>query len=88
MASSVLVLWWILVVSSRGPWSESTLLFSLFSIQELKERFRLRTNLPLGPSIDTHGETFLSQEVVVSLLQETRHAFERCHRVRLLSASP
>ncbi|XP_072555384.1 exocyst complex component 5 isoform X2 [Paramormyrops kingsleyae] len=51
------------------------------SIQELKERIRLRTNLPLGPSIDTHGETFLSQEVVVSLLQETRHAFERCHRL-------
>ncbi|KAJ8288805.1 hypothetical protein COCON_G00014640 [Conger conger] len=51
------------------------------SIQELKERIRQRTNLPLGPSIDTHGETFLSQEVVVNLLQETRHAFERCHRL-------
>ncbi|KAK3538248.1 hypothetical protein QTP70_033069 [Hemibagrus guttatus] len=36
------------------------------SIQELKERIRQRTNLPLGPSIDTHGETFLSQEVVLS----------------------
>ncbi|CAB1335215.1 unnamed protein product [Coregonus sp. 'balchen'] len=42
---------------------------------------RQRTNLPLGPSIDTHGETFLSQEVVVNLLQETRHAFERCNRL-------
>nr|XP_046164668.1 exocyst complex component 5-like isoform X1 [Oncorhynchus gorbuscha] len=51
------------------------------SIQELKERIRQRTNLPLGPSIDTHGETFLSQEVVVNLLQETRHAFERCNRL-------
>ncbi|MBN3298794.1 EXOC5 protein, partial [Amia calva] len=50
-------------------------------IQDLKERIRQRTNLPLGPSIDTHGETFLSQEVVVNLLQETRHAFERCHRL-------
>uniref|UniRef100_A0A8C2FHJ6 Exocyst complex component 5 n=1 Tax=Cyprinus carpio TaxID=7962 RepID=A0A8C2FHJ6_CYPCA len=51
------------------------------SIQELKERIRQRTNLPLGPSIDTHGETFLSQEVVVNLLQETRHAFERCNKL-------
>ncbi|GCC23679.1 hypothetical protein chiPu_0002077 [Chiloscyllium punctatum] len=50
-------------------------------IQDLKERIRQRTNLPLGPSIDTHGETFLSQEVVVNLLQETRQAFERCHRL-------
>uniref|UniRef100_A0A2I3GLS6 Exocyst complex component 5 n=1 Tax=Nomascus leucogenys TaxID=61853 RepID=A0A2I3GLS6_NOMLE len=33
-------------------------------IQDLKERIRQRTNLPLG--IDTHGETFLSQEVVLS----------------------
>uniref|UniRef100_A0A673CD18 Exocyst complex component 5 n=1 Tax=Sphaeramia orbicularis TaxID=375764 RepID=A0A673CD18_9TELE len=51
------------------------------SIQDLKERIRQRTNLPLGPSIDTHGETFLSPELVVNLLQETRHAFERCHRL-------
>uniref|UniRef100_A0A3B4TAE7 Exocyst complex component 5 n=1 Tax=Seriola dumerili TaxID=41447 RepID=A0A3B4TAE7_SERDU len=51
------------------------------SIQELKERIRQRTNLTLGPSIDTHGETFLSPELVVNLLQETRHAFERCHRL-------
>uniref|UniRef100_A0A4W3GDD3 Exocyst complex component 5 n=1 Tax=Callorhinchus milii TaxID=7868 RepID=A0A4W3GDD3_CALMI len=50
-------------------------------IQDLKERIRQRTNLPLGPSIETHGETFLSQEVVVNLLQETRQAFERCHRL-------
>lgn len=47
----------------------------------MKERIRQRTNLPLGPSIDTHGETFLSQEVVVNLLQETKQAFERCHRL-------
>lgn len=53
------------------------------SIQELKERIRQRTNLPLGPSIDTHGETFLSQEVVVNLLQETRRAFERCQKVSI-----
>ncbi|KAM7375812.1 hypothetical protein PAMP_005580 [Pampus punctatissimus] len=51
------------------------------SIQELKERIRQRTNLPLGPIIDTHGETFLSPELVVNLLQETRHAFERCHKL-------
>lgn len=59
--------------------------FFSFSIQELKERIRQRTNLPLGPSIDTHGETFLSPELVVNLLQETRHAFERCHRVSRFS---
>lgn len=57
---------------------------SVYSIQELKERIRQRTNLPLGPMIDTHGETFLSPELVVNLLQETRHAFERCHRVSIL----
>ncbi|CAJ1073647.1 exocyst complex component 5 [Xyrichtys novacula] len=51
------------------------------SIQELKERIRQRTNLPLGPMIETHGETFLSPELVVNLLQETRHAFERCNRL-------
>lgn len=55
---------------------------SLHSIQELKERIRQRTNLSLGPVIDTHGETFLSPELVVNLLQETRHAFERCHKVK------
>lgn len=58
---------------------------SFYSIQELKERIRQRTNLPLGPSIDTHGETFLSPELVVNLLQETRHAFERCHKVSIFS---
>nr|DBA14365.1 TPA: hypothetical protein GDO54_005348 [Pyxicephalus adspersus] len=50
-------------------------------IQDLKERIRQRTNLPLGPSIETHGETFLAQEVVVNLLQETKHSFERCHKL-------
>jgi len=60
------------------------LIYLCSSIQDLKERIRQRTNLPLGPSIDTHGETFLSQEVVVNLLQETKQAFERCHRVSLL----
>lgn len=66
-------------------WSKKHNLSFVFynSIQDLKERIRQRTNLPLGPSIDTHGETFLSPELVVNLLQETRHAFERCHRVRL-----
>lgn len=51
------------------------------SIQELKEKLRQRANFSLGPSIDTHGETFLSQEVVVNLLQETRRAFERCNKL-------
>lgn len=50
-------------------------------IQDLKERIRQKTNLSLGPSIETHGETFLAQEVVVNLLQETKHAFERCHKL-------
>ena len=58
------------------------------SIQELKERIRQRTNLPLGSSIDTHGETFLSQDIVVNLLQETRRAFERCHKVSYESTPP
>ncbi|CAD7673208.1 unnamed protein product [Nyctereutes procyonoides] len=32
-------------------------------------------------AIDTHEETFLSQVVVVNLLQETKQAFERCPRL-------
>ncbi|KAG7238549.1 hypothetical protein INR49_030822 [Caranx melampygus] len=42
------------------------------SIQELKERIRQRTNLPLGPSIDTHGETFLSRNWLLTCCR--RHA--------------
>ncbi|XP_063058435.1 exocyst complex component 5 [Engraulis encrasicolus] len=51
------------------------------SMLELKEKIRQRTNLTLGASIDMHGETLLSQEVVVNLLQETRRAFERCNKL-------
>uniref|UniRef100_A0A8C4R944 Exocyst complex component 5 n=1 Tax=Eptatretus burgeri TaxID=7764 RepID=A0A8C4R944_EPTBU len=51
------------------------------SIQDLKERIRQRTNLPLSPVVETHGETFLSQDVVVSLLQESKMAFERCQKL-------
>uniref|UniRef100_A0A8C5QS37 Exocyst complex component 5 n=1 Tax=Leptobrachium leishanense TaxID=445787 RepID=A0A8C5QS37_9ANUR len=57
-------------------------------IQDLKERIRQKTNLSLGPSIETHGETFLAQEVVVNLLQETKQAFERCHKLSDLSDLP
>ncbi|PIN98482.1 hypothetical protein AB205_0086460 [Aquarana catesbeiana] len=57
-------------------------------IQDLKEKFRQRSIFPLGSSIETHGETFLAQEVVVNLLQETKHAFERCHKIWTTIPSP
>lgn len=42
-----------------------------------------RSNFNLGPLIENYGgETFLSQEVVINLLQEYKMGFKRCHLVR------
>ncbi|OWF53753.1 exocyst complex component 5-like [Mizuhopecten yessoensis] len=44
-----------------------------------------KTNINIGPAIENFGgETFLSQEVTISLLQEAKNAFKRC---KVLSSS-
>ncbi|KAJ8308969.1 hypothetical protein KUTeg_013843 [Tegillarca granosa] len=44
-----------------------------------------KTNINIGPAIENYGgETFLSQEVTISILQETKNAFKRC---QVLSSS-
>ncbi|KAK3093226.1 hypothetical protein FSP39_012945, partial [Pinctada imbricata] len=44
-----------------------------------------KTNINIGPAIENYGgQTFLSQEVTISLLQEAKNAFKRCH---MLSSS-
>ena len=43
-----------------------------------------KTNINIGPAIENYGgQTFLSQEVTISLLQEAKNAFKRCHVVSL-----
>ena len=42
-----------------------------------------KANLNLGPTIENYGgETFLSQEVAINVLQETKLALKRCAVVR------
>ncbi|XP_066280849.1 exocyst complex component 5-like [Branchiostoma lanceolatum] len=54
-------------------------------IHDLQARIRNKTNLNIGPAIETYGgETFLSQEVAINLLQESKEALKRCE---LLSSS-
>lgn len=39
-----------------------------------------KTGINIGPAIENYGgETFLSQEVTISVLQESKNAFKRCH---------
>ncbi|XP_046561965.1 LOW QUALITY PROTEIN: exocyst complex component 5-like [Haliotis rubra] len=39
-----------------------------------------KANINIGPAIENYGgETFLSQEVSINILQETKLAFKRCH---------
>lgn len=41
-----------------------------------------KTGINIGPAIENYGgETFLSQEVTISVLQESKNAFKRCHVV-------
>ncbi|XP_045120957.1 exocyst complex component 5-like isoform X1 [Portunus trituberculatus] len=38
-----------------------------------------KANINIGPAVENYGgETFLSEEVAISLLQETKQAFKRC----------
>jgi len=46
--------------------------------RELMGGFMAKTNINIGDVVDYGGETFLSEEVAISLLQETKEAFRRC----------
>jgi hypothetical protein len=61
----------------------SLLDFNLFRIHDLRRDLQAvigaKANLNLGPTIENYGgETFLSQEVAINLLQESKLAFKRC----------
>lgn len=65
------------------------LLFNCYSILELRRDIQAviasKANLNLGPVIENYGgETFLSQEVTINLLQEFKLGFKRCQMVKLL----
>ena len=50
--------------------------------RDLQAVIGAKANLNLGPTIQNYGgETFLSQEVAVNLLQESKLAFQRCQVV-------
>ncbi|XP_078314099.1 exocyst complex component 5-like [Crassostrea virginica] len=48
-----------------------------------------KANVNIGPAVENYGgETFLSQEVTISLLQEAKNAFKRCHVLSSSSDMP
>ncbi|KAB7504760.1 Exocyst complex component 5 [Armadillidium nasatum] len=52
-------------------------------INEIREKIQdvisSKANINIGSGVENYGgETFLSEEVAISLLQETKHAFKRC----------
>ncbi len=50
--------------------------------RDLQELIGTKANLNLGPTIQNYGgETFLSQEVAINILQESKLAFKRCKLV-------
>jgi len=47
----------------------------------------MNVNINIGPTVENYGgETFLSQEVSINILQETKLAFKRCQTVGLSNA--
>ena len=51
--------------------------------RDLQAAIGTKANLNLGPAIENYGgETFLSQEAAINLLQEYKMAFKRCQLVR------
>lgn len=57
-------------------------------IYELKRdiQARIGTVTKAGQTIENFGgETFLSQEVAINILQDTKNAFKRCHTVSKLN---
>ena len=58
--------------------------FAVLSIHDLKRdiQAKIGTVTKAGPTVENFGgETFLSQEVAISILQETKNAFRRCQVV-------
>ena len=50
--------------------------------RDLQGLIGAKTSLNIGPAIENYGgETFLSQEVTINLLQESKMAFKRCQSV-------
>ncbi|XP_038046156.1 exocyst complex component 5-like isoform X2 [Patiria miniata] len=50
-------------------------------LQDLQHKLRTKTTLNIGssgPQVDFKGETFLSQEIALNLLNESKQAFNRC----------
>lgn len=53
--------------------------------RNLQDVIGTKANINIGPAAENYGgETFLSEEVAISLLQETKQAFKRCQMVRKL----
>ena len=52
--------------------------------RDLQNVLGAKANINLGPTIENYaGETFLSHEVAINIMQETKLAFKRCQVVRL-----
>ena len=50
--------------------------------RDLQAAIITKANLHIGPVVENYGgETFLSQEVAVNIMQEYKLAFKRCERV-------
>lgn len=61
---------------------------SLLRFQELRRDIQAvigtRTNLNIAQIEDYGGETFLSEELAIGILQDTKLAFQRCQLVSIL----
>ena len=64
--------------------------FSLFELRrDLQAKIAdvTKTNINFGAVVENYGgETFLSQEVSINILQETKLAFKRCFLVSFISS--
>jgi len=66
--------------------AEPILTLVCYRISELRRDLQAviitKANLHIGPAIENYGgETFLSQEVAINLMQEYKLAFKRCEMV-------
>lgn len=63
--------------------------FSVLRLSDLRRDLQakigtMNVNINIGPAVENYGgETFLSQEVAINILQETKLAFKRCQSVSL-----
>ncbi|KAK2162172.1 hypothetical protein LSH36_102g02090 [Paralvinella palmiformis] len=57
--------------------------------RDLQAVIGAKTNINIGPTIENYGgETFLSQEVAINVLQESKLAFKRCKLLSSRQAMP